>query len=152
MNDLGQRLILFELYNESIELDSHLLETFFAILVDLVLNTVTAIKHFRKTDVQSAVIIATWRNVRGRFGQTLRNISSKIDHLQKLVEAQNITQLNRTQARLAYSLSQLTFNTTMESQQTMKNQLRVNTVPCQRNQAFFGRKEILAEIAEYLHA
>lgn len=62
--------MLYDLYSESITLDPQLQETFFDLLVDLLLNTVVAIKHFRKNDVQIAVTIATWTNVQSKFGRT----------------------------------------------------------------------------------
>ncbi|KAL8647404.1 MAG: hypothetical protein Q9210_005582 [Variospora velana] len=123
LNELGQRLTLFDIYSKSIELDPQLREAFFNILVNLLLNTVTAIKHFRKNDIQIAVMIATWTTVQCKFSQTLKNITTKVDHLQKLLEAQNITQLNRTQARLAQSLSQLNINISAGPQQSDINKI-----------------------------
>ena len=111
-----------------------------------------AIKHFRKNDMQTAVIIATWTNVKGKFGQTLTNIATKVEFLQKLVEAQNIRQLSRTQARLAQSLSQLNVNIATGSKQQAMSTLSVNTLPYQRNPAFFGRKDLIEEIDEHLRA
>ncbi|KAI9671547.1 MAG: hypothetical protein M1817_003599 [Caeruleum heppii] len=150
LNELGQQLNLFEIYSESLELDPQLLETFFDVLVDLVLNTVAAIKHFRKNDMQTAVVIATWSTVHSQFADTLKNIASRVQHLQKLVEAQNIAQLTRTQARLAQSLSQLTTNASVGSSRPDTHARPCNTLPYQRNPGFYGRLDLLQEIRHRL--
>lgn len=152
LNDLGQHLTLFEIYSESIELDPQLLETFFDLLVDLVLNAVAAIKHFRKNDIHTAVSISAWSAVHRKFADMLKSIASRVEHLQKLVEAQNIAQLNRTQAHLAQSLSQLTIHD--GSRVLPKDGLirPCSTLPYQRNPGFFGRKRILLQISEGLES
>ncbi|KAL8896037.1 MAG: hypothetical protein Q9207_007903 [Kuettlingeria erythrocarpa] len=120
-------------------------------------KAITAIKGLEDRYAQSPVS-RVLKNIKPqlarlhKFDQTLRNITTKVDHLQKLLEAQNITQLNRTQARLAQSLSQLNVNGSGGPQQPDMNTLSVNTLPHQRNPTFYGRKELIREINSYLHA
>ena len=45
LNRLGQTLSLFELYNQSIDLNDEILENVFDLLVVLVMHTGQAIKH-----------------------------------------------------------------------------------------------------------
>jgi hypothetical protein len=122
---------------------------FFDVLVDLVLNTVTAIKHFRRNDIEIAVVVANWTTVLRTFADNLRKIAVKVDLLQKLVEAQNITQLNGTQARLAQSLSYLNVNIAMGGHSHDVN-VPCNTLPDQRNSHFYRRRDVLQKIDRHL--
>ena len=148
LNDLGSKLTLFEMYNRSIELDPDLLEAFFDLLVDLVIDSVAAIKHFRKNDVSTAVTVMTWTSVHNKFTKTVKDIASKIDHLQRLVEAQNMIEMNQTQARLAQLLSEL--NTRPSSMVERTANIPCMTLPFQRNHAFFGRSDLLLEVRRNL--
>jgi hypothetical protein len=89
LNELGQHLATLEIYRDSIALDVVLLDTLFNILVDLLLGTVDALRHFRNYDsnIQKALEMTTWLDVRKRFAETPTNINSKIQQLEKTASA-----------------------------------------------------------------
>jgi hypothetical protein len=148
LNKLGDQLTLFEVFSRSMDIDPEILEALFDLLVELVLNSAAATKHFRKHDVQTAVTILTWGSIHSKFAEVLSNISKKIEHLQKLVEANNSIQVNRNQAQLAQSLSALTMNRVVTDESAVT--LPCNTLPFFRNPSFYGRKDILLSIGEHL--
>jgi len=118
--------------------------------VSLVLDSVGIIKYFRKSDdIRTAVTVFSWGIVQNKFKETLKNIGNKVDHLQKLVRAQNLTQLSQTQANLAERLSQLTFNIAKSS--SMEEViLPCETLPFQRNPNFVGRRHLNERISKVL--
>lgn len=126
----------------------------FYLLVELLLHTATAIRHFRKNDMETAVSIMTWTTIQNKFSETLNNISSTVEHIQKLLEAQNITQLNlqlrlgHTQARLAQSMAQMNLTTRV----TLSDEVvSCNTLPFSVNPSFYGREDIIDEISRVLN-
>lgn len=125
------------------EIDPSLLEEFFNLLVDILLDSVEAIKHFRRNNIKTAVTINRWTGVEGKFRKTLKALESKIDHLRQLCEAQAYTQLNRTQADLVQQLTELT---TKEKHVN----LPCLALPFQGNQTFFGREDILKDLDKSL--
>ena len=88
LNDLGNKLVLFDIYKDNMQLNSEILENFFNLLVDLVLNCVSAIKHFRKNDMMNAVKLLAWKNIDARFRKIIRDLDSKIDHLRNTQDTQ----------------------------------------------------------------
>jgi hypothetical protein len=152
LNELGQQLALFEIYSRCVNLEPHLLEAFFDVLVDLMLSVVGAIKYFRKNDVDSAVLARGWSPVHDKFLLTLRNITSKVNHLRELVKAQGIIQLNETQNQIAHSLAQLhaEIDTVQGRTTEVAAKLPCYFLPFQRNFNFFGREDILKKISESL--
>lgn len=147
LTDLGNKLVLFDIYKEHMRLDNELLETFFNLLVDLVLNSVSAIKHFRKNDIVVAVKVLTWNTIKEKFYKTFKDLDSKIDHLRKLAKVQSLLELNRTQADLAQQLARLTAREDVPQQEV---QLPCITLPFSSNKSFFGRKSELTQMQEYL--
>ena len=147
LNDLGNKLVLFDIYKDNMQLSHEILENFFSLMVDLVLNCVSAIKHFRKNDIMTAVKATAWKGIDAKFQKTIRELDSKIEHLRKLAKAQSLVELNRTQAGLAQQLAELTARDDMALQ---KEQLPCILLPFPRNKSFFGRTEVLAKMQQCL--
>ena len=79
--------------------------------------------------------------------KTLDDISATGEHIQKLVEAESVTQLNhqpksnRTRAKLAQSLAQM--NIVAPVPLVAEEIVSCNTLPFPRNPTFYGRSELL---------
>lgn len=138
---------MFEIYREGLELEASLLQALFDILVELVLCSVTAIKHFRKNDIHSATVILSWDTIRGNYAAIIQEISQKVNHLKELVEAQNVKHLSQSHSFLLEQLKQVRL---VGPTQQVEVVLPCLTLPFQRNPLFYARKEILEEIGQTL--
>lgn len=148
LGGIHRSLTLFDIYNESIELDPEFLKTLFNILVDLLSCSAIAIKHLRKNDIETATVVVSWASVRTKFSTILKDIADKAYFLQKMAEAQNLKQLTQTQAELARKLEGLTMvQTTMERPQAT---LPCHFLPFGHNPNFYGRTTILQDIQDAL--
>ena len=147
LRELSEKLALFEVYRSRVDLDPELIETFFGLLVDLVLACAIAIKHFRKNGVNQVLSFASWTNVDRQFSKTLQEFTHRIEHLRQLVEAYNLTQIRLKQDELLESLGRhsLEPNSPQEAAYLPYYQL-----PFVRNHAFFGRTKVLNELQDVL--
>ncbi|UKZ53095.1 hypothetical protein TrVGV298_006883 [Trichoderma virens] len=141
--ELSDKIELFEVYRRSVDLDPELLDRFFAILVDLLLAGAMAIKHFRKNDGRT-IGLASWDNINNQFSKNLQNFSSRIEHLRRLVEARQITEMSLKQEGVLQSLR--THN--LEPKEAAS--LPYWQLPFGRNPSFFGRADLLDEIRNAL--
>lgn len=149
LDELGRSLTTFEVSCRTINLDADLLEEFFNLMVDLMLDSVSVIRHLRKADdISTAITLLGWGNVQKKFTSTLKRLQIKVDHLQRLADVQRAVQLSETQALLAEKLSSLDFSAGEKREETAD--LPCNTLPFQRNPEFHGRDTILEEISNAL--
>lgn len=150
LKDLGEKLTLFEEYNKSLDSDPELMASFFELLVELVLDSAAAIKHFRKNDIQVAITMATWNKIDQKFCQTLQELANKIDHLKKIIEARQLTKLTLSQTELIQALNR--YNTNGPPLGSSDMSLPYYQLPFGRNPAFFGRSSVLRDIQSTLEA
>lgn len=136
---------LFDIYNQSLELDPETLQVFFDILVELIISIVTAIKHFRRNRISDAILPtnSNWGILTKRFTTDLQRLQSRLDQLQRLLEAKNSAHWTSSQAELIRRLEQFSMQP-----QPPPAPMRCNTIPYPPHPGFFGREDILADIAE----
>lgn len=116
-------------------------------LVDMVLCSANAIKHFRKADIR-APSLSSWDDVNKRFSKNLQEFASRIDHLKKQVEARQFAKnsLSRGEAEEALKLRK----PTLDAQQRAVRLPYFQLPSPGRNSRFFGRTDLLSEIHELL--
>ena len=144
LGDLDQGLALFEIYSQGLELEPSLLQALFDILVELVLCSVAAIKHFRKNDIHNATVILSWNTIRSSFAAIIQEISTKVNHLKELVEAKNAKE---SHSLLLAQLGQMRIAAPNQQAEVV---LPCLTLPFQRNPLFYARKEILEQVSRTL--
>jgi hypothetical protein len=151
--EISQNLELFEIYAETIKVKPEILTSLFDILIDVVLCSVAAIKHFRKTGDQNVTGLPGWGRVTSKFQETLKKCVNRITHLKELVEAQNFHQLQiqfqETHAEVLKGLAELRTAPTPRPADADIT-LPCRTLPFQRNPKFHGRTAFLDTIAKAL--
>ncbi|KUJ20454.1 uncharacterized protein LY89DRAFT_771365 [Mollisia scopiformis] len=148
LGGIHKSLTLFDIYNESIELNPEFLKTLFDILVDLLSCSASAIKHLRKNNIETPTVVVSWATVRTKSTTILEDIADKAHFLKQIAEAQNLKQLTQTQAELARRLEVLaTTQTTLERPQL---NLPCHFLPFAHNPNFYGRTTILRDIQDAL--
>ncbi|KAJ3496070.1 hypothetical protein NLG97_g2939 [Lecanicillium saksenae] len=138
LRKVDQNLHLFEIYREKVTTDPEIVAEFFDILVQILLNCAKAIKHFRKNDAPLKHV--AWPRIQQNFTTTLEELSSRLDHVKKLVEARNLVQVNQSLDKLAL----------VESGPRQGPHPPYYQLPFARNPKFFGRSKIMEQIREKL--
>lgn len=146
LGELSEKIELFEVYKKSVDLEPEVLDKFFGILVDIAIAGASAIKYFRKNDINRALALGTWSNVDRQFSRTLQDFAARIDHLKQLVEAHQLTEMNLKQNEVLESLSR---HSIADGQRQAAN-LPYYQLPFGRNPSFYGRTRILNEISDLL--
>lgn len=146
LGELSEKLALFEVYQSRIDLDPSLFESFFGLLVDLVLACASAIKHFRKNGVSQAINFTSWTNVDRHFSKNLQEFTHRIEHLRHLVEAYNVTEIRLKQNEVIESLGRHSLQVSGQEEA----HLPYYQLPFGRNHAFFGRTKVLEELRDVL--
>lgn len=118
----------FEIYREKVTLDPEIVSEFFDILVQLLLNCAEAIKHFRKNDAPLKHV--AWPRIRQNFTATLEELTSRLDHVKKLVEARNLVRVSQNMDKLAMVDG---------GPHQGRPQLPSYQLPFAKNHKFFGR-------------
>lgn len=152
LGDISRSLKLFEIYAENRTLEPDMVQLLFDVIVDLVLCSTKAIKHFRKNDVESATVVLSWKNVCKGFTDSLDDIKAKVEYLKNVAEAKNISKIEKVDSDQAYILEQLrTLQTELRRSPREEGlMLPCHTLPFQRNPHFYGRADILSTISSAL--
>jgi len=130
-----------------VELDPNTLKSLFDILVDLVVCSTEAIKHFRKNDIENATILVSWSPIRKNFMSIFEEIARKATRLKELVEAENQKEQSQTNALVLEQLKRLNMN---QSSILEDSPLPCHTLPFKRNEMFYGRVDLVKEVSGYL--
>jgi hypothetical protein len=147
LSDLGQCLELFEIYRDSIDLQPASLASMFDILVELILCSVAAIRHLRKSDIGVATTVISWSSIRQRFSGILKEISNKVEHLRQLVTAEHNRQL-KDHSKLIEQLTRMNMASTHGPGELNGLVLPCHTIPFPKNDGFYGRAVIIGQLSQ----
>lgn len=143
LDGLTDRLQLFDVFRRSLEFDRETLQELFDILVELIINIVSAIRYFRRNPIGAAIVSAKWTSLDTKFFTDLRRLRSRLDQLHKLADAKTSVRWTRSHDELVRRSEQLSMN-----QAPVSPSMKCNTIPYPQNSGFFGRDAILNDIAK----
>lgn len=153
LGEISQNLELFEIYAETISVKPDVLASFFNVLIDVVLCSAAAIKHFRMTGSQAVTGGAGWGTVYSKFQDTVRDCARQLKHLKSLVQAQNILDIKQqskeAEEKLLQRLAELNTNPPPRAIDADIT-LPCRTLPFQRNSKFHGRARFLETMTQKL--